>query len=139
MATDSPSPSTLRPYQPEFADRAATWPQLIGMFFKLGVVAFGGPVAHIAMMDKEIVERRRWVDRRHFLDLMAATNLLPGPNSTQMTMHVGYVQRGPAGVWAAGGAFILPAAAITLAISVAYVRFRELPVMDAVFAGIQPV
>ncbi|MGA0827039.1 MAG: chromate transporter, partial [Gemmobacter sp.] len=64
------------------------------MFLRLGVAAFGGPVAHIAMMDREIVERRRWVDRQHFLDLMAATNLLPGPNSTQMTMHVGYVQKG---------------------------------------------
>jgi chromate transporter len=91
------------------------------------------------MMDKEIVEKRRCVDRRHFLDLMAATNLMPGPNSTQMTMHVGYVQRGNAGVWAAGGAFILPAAAITLVLTWTYVRFRALPVMDAIFYGIQPV
>ena len=128
-----------RPYQPQFAERGASWASLIGVFVKLGVVAFGGPVAHIAMMDKEIVEKRRWVERRHFLDLMAATNLLPGPNSTQMTMHIGYVQRGNLGVWAAGWAFILPAAAITLALTWAYVEFRELPVMDAVFYGIQPV
>jgi chromate transporter len=127
------------PHQPEYAEQAATWPQLVGVFLKLGVVAFGGPVAHIAMMDKEIVERRRWVDRRHFLDLIGATNLLPGPNSTQMTMHVGYVQRGNAGVWVAGGAFIVPAAAITLALTWAYVAFRALPVMDAIFSGIQPV
>lgn len=126
-------------HQPAYAEQAASWRELLGVFFKLGVVAFGGPVAHIAMMDKEIVERRRWVDRRHFLDLMAATNLLPGPNSTQMTMHVGYVQRGNLGVWAAGGAFIFPAATITLALTWAYVAFRELPVMDAVFYGIQPV
>lgn len=131
--------SDVEPFQPQYAERAATWRQLAGAFFKLGVVAFGGPVAHIAMMDKEIVERRRWVDRQHFLDLMAATNLLPGPNSTQMTMHIGYVQRGNAGVWAAGSAFILPAAAITLALSWAYVELRELPVMDAVFYGVQPV
>jgi len=129
----------LRPHQPEYATEAATWPQLIGLFLKLGVVAFGGPVAHIAMMDREVVERRRWVERTHFLDLMAATNLLPGPNSTQMTMHVGYVQKGDRGVLAAGTAFIVPAALITLALSWAWVRFRDLTVMDAVFSGIQPV
>jgi len=128
-----------RPHQPEFAAEAATWRQLIGTFARLGVVAFGGPVAHIAMMDAEVVERRRWVDRQHFLDLMAATNLLPGPNSTQMTMHVGYVQKGDRGVWAAGLAFILPAALVTLALSWAWVAFRELPVLDAAFRGIQPV
>ena len=133
------SREVVRAYQPEYADRAGSWRELIWVFLKLGVVAFGGPVAHIAMMDKEIVEKRRWVQRRHFLDLMAATNLLPGPNSTQMTMHVGYVQRGNLGVWATGWAFILPAATITLALTWAYVEFRELPVMDAVFYGIQPV
>ena len=129
----------LAAHQPEYAEAAASWPALVGIFLKLGVVAFGGPVAHIAMMDSEIVERRRWVTRRHFLDLMAATNLLPGPNSTQMTMHIGYVQRGSPGVWAAGAAFILPAAAITFALSWAYVELRDLPVMDDVFAGVQPV
>ena len=128
-----------RPHQPQYAAEAATWPQLIGLFAKLGVVAFGGPVAHIAMMDREVVDRRRWVDRQHFLDLMAATNLLPGPNSTQMTMHVGYVQKGDRGVLAAGGAFIAPAALVTLVLSWAWVRFRDLTVVDAAFAGIQPV
>ena len=133
------APVAVQPHQPEFAEQAGSWGELIWMFFKLGVVAFGGPVAHIAMMDKEIVEKRRWCDRRHFLDLMAATNLMPGPNSTQMTMHIGYVQRGNLGVWATGWAFILPAASITLALTWAYVELRELPVMDAVFYGIQPV
>jgi chromate transporter len=133
------SAEVLQAHQPEYAERAGSWRELLWMFLKLGVVAFGGPVAHIAMMDKEVVEKRRWVDRRHFLDLMAATNLLPGPNSTQMTMHIGYVQRGNLGVWATGWAFILPAATITLALTWAYVAFRELPVMDAVFYGIQPV
>ncbi len=128
-----------RPHQPQYAAEGATWPELIGLFARLGVVAFGGPVAHIAMMDREVVERRRWVDRQHFLDLMAATNLLPGPNSTQMTMHVGYVQKGDRGLLAAGTAFILPAALVTLALSWAWVRFRDLPVVDAAFAGIQPV
>ena len=127
------------PHQPQYAAEGASWPQHIGLFAKLGVVAFGGPVAHIAMMDREVVERRRWIDRQHFLDLMAATNLLPGPNSTQMTMHVGYVQKGDRGVLAAGGAFIAPAALVTLALSWAWVRFRDLALVEAAFAGIQPV
>ena len=135
----STAPERPRPHQPQYAAEGATWPELIGLFMKLGLVAFGGPAAHIAMMDREVVERRRWVDRRHFLDLMAATNLLPGPNSTQMTMHVGYVQKGDRGVLAAGSAFILPAALVTLALSWAWVRFRDLTVVDAAFAGIQPV
>lgn len=127
------------PHQPQYAAEGASWPQLIGLFAKLGLVAFGGPIAHIAMMDREVVERRRWVDRQHFLDLMSATHLLPGPNSTQMTMHVGYVQKGDRGVLAAGGAFIAPAALITLALSWAWIRFRDLSLVDAAFAGIQPV
>jgi chromate transporter len=131
--------SDPRPHQPQYAAEGATWPQLIGLFLRLGVVAFGGPVAHIAIMDREVVERRRWVDRGHFLDLMAATNLLPGPNSTQMTMHVGYVQKGDRGVLAAGTAFIVPAALVTLALSWAWVRFRDLTVVDAALTGIQPV
>jgi len=139
IGPQEPGTSGPRPYQPEHAAEGATWPQLVGLFLRLGVVAFGGPVAHIAMMDREVVERRRWVERSHFLDLMAATNLLPGPNSTQMTMHVGYVQKGDRGVLAAGTAFIVPAALITLALSWAWVRFRDLSVIDAAFSGIQPV
>jgi chromate transporter len=135
-----PAPRRVeQPHQPQYAAESATWPELILLFLRLGVVAFGGPVAHIAMMDREVVERRRWVDRDHFLDLIAATNLLPGPNSTQMTMHVGYVQKGDRGVLAAGTAFILPAALITLAVSWAWVRFRDLAAVDAAFSGIQPV
>ena len=141
MSTDGADGTRTQPlpHQPQYAAESATWPQLIGLFAKLGMVAFGGPVAHIAMMDREVVERRGWVDRQHFLDLMAATNLLPGPNSTQMTMHVGYVQKGDRGVLAAGTAFILPAMLVTLALSWAWVRFRDLPLVDAAFVGIQPV
>jgi len=144
MTTHSPTGNgaaepSRRPHQPEYAEVGATWPQLIRAFFTLGVVAFGGPVAHIAMMDKEIVERRKWVSRRHFLDLIGATNLLPGPNSTQMTMHIGYVQRGDLGIWIAGMAFILPAALITYGLTWLYVTYRDLPAVDAAFYGIQPV
>ena len=131
--------SAQLPHQPQHAEVAATWPQLIGLFLKLGLVAFGGPVAHVAMMDREVVERRRWIDRRHFLDLLAATNLLPGPNSTQMTMHVGYVQKGDRGVLAAGTAFILPAALVTLALSWVWVEYRTLDIVEAAFRGIQPI
>lgn len=104
----------------------------------IGVVAFGGPAAHVAVMEKEVVTRRRWVNREHFLDLLAATQLLPGPNSTQMTMHIGYVQRGIAGVFVAGLAFIVPAAAITLGVAWAYVTFNELSLVAAMIVGIQP-
>jgi chromate transporter len=127
------------PFQPEFAQEAATWPQLIGLFTKLGLVAFGGPVAHIAMLETEAVRRRRWVDQQHFVDLLAATNLLPGPNSTQMTMHVGYVQKGDRGVVVAGMSFILPAALVTLLVAWAWVAFRTVPLVDAAFRGIRPV
>jgi len=135
----APTPARVLPHQPQHAEVAATWPELIGLFLKLGLVAFGGPVAHVAMMDREVVERRRWVDRRHFLDLLAATNLLPGPNSTQMTMHVGYVQKGDRGVLAAGTAFILPAALVTLALSWVWVEYRSLAVVEAALRGLQPV
>jgi chromate transporter len=130
---------TLRPHQEAYAEQAATLGQLALLFGRLGVVAFGGPLAHIAIMEREVVERRRWIDRRHFLDLIAATNLLPGPNSTQMTMHVGYVQRGDLGVLVAGSAFIAPAALITLAVSWAWVRFRDLALVEAALGGIRPV
>lgn len=126
-------------HQPQYAPAVASWRALVWVFFKLGVVAFGGPVAHIALMEKEVVQRREWVQRPHFMDLVAATNLIPGPNSTQMTMHIGYVQRGNGGVWAAGTAFVLPATAITLGVTWAYVTYRELPAVDAAFYAVGPV
>jgi chromate transporter len=134
-----PERTPLRPHQEAYAAEAATLGQLALLFGRLGLVAFGGPVAHIAIMEREVVERRRWVDRRHFLDLIAATNLLPGPNSTQMTMHVGYVQRGDRGVLVAGAAFIAPAALVTLAVSWAWVAFRELAIVESALGGIRPV
>ncbi len=112
--------------------------ELMGVFLRLGLVAFGGPVAHIALMEQATVKRQRWVSRRHFLDLLAVTNLVPGPNSTQMIMHVGYVQRGDLGTWVAGLAFILPAFAITLIISWFYQAYGALPATEAVFYGIKP-
>lgn len=113
--------------------------QLAFLFLKLGTVAFGGPAAHIAMMDDEIVRRRRWIGREQFLDLLGATNLIPGPNSTEMAIHVGYLRAGWPGLLVAGACFILPAALLVAAIASAYVRFGTLPQSEAVLYGIKPV
>ncbi len=107
-------------------------------FFRLGVIAFGGPAAHIAIMRRELVRERGWVDDAAFVDLLGATNLIPGPNSTEMTMHLGASRAGRWGLWAGGAAFILPAVTIVLALAVAYVRWGTTPAAEALLAGIQP-
>lgn len=112
--------------------------ELARLFLKLGVIGFGGPAAHIAMMEDEVVRRRRWLDRQHFLDLIGATNLIPGPNSTEMTMHVGYERAGWAGLVVAGSCFILPAVAITGAFAWAYVAYGALPAVEPYLWGIKP-
>jgi chromate transporter len=108
-------------------------------FLRLGFTAFGGPAAHIAIMEDDVVTRRRWLTRDHFMDMLAATQLVPGPNSTEMAIHVGYVQQGLAGLIVAGVCFIMPAFLIVLAISIAYVAYGALPAVDALFYGIQPI
>ncbi len=113
--------------------------EISALFLKLGVTGFGGPAAHIAMMEDEVVTRRGWLDRGHFLDLMAATNLIPGPNSTEMTMHVGYTRARLPGLVVAGASFILPAALITGLIAWFYVRFGDLPEVERLFWGTRPV
>ncbi|MCB1056865.1 MAG: chromate efflux transporter, partial [Acidobacteria bacterium] len=113
--------------------------ELAGLFVKLGSVAFGGPAAHIALLETEVVERRRWLERQHFLDLIGATQLIPGPNSTEMVMHVGHERAGWPGLLVAGAGFILPAALITGLFAWFYVRFGSLPAVAPFFAGIQPV
>ena len=118
------------------------WKELLavaGLFLKLGAVSFGGPAAHIALMEQEVVRKRGWLDSDHFLDLLAATNLIPGPNATEMAIHIGYVRAGWPGLIAAGSAFILPAFLISLALSWIYVRFGALPEGQALFYGINPV
>lgn len=118
------------------------WKELLavaGLFLKLGAVSFGGPAAHIALMEQEVVRKRGWLDSDHFLDLLAATNLIPGPNATEMAIHIGYVRAGWPGLIAAGSAFILPAFLISLALSWIYVRFGTLPEGQALFYGINPV
>ncbi len=112
--------------------------ELARLFLKLGLIGFGGPAAHIAMMEVEVVERHRWLTREHFLDLVGATNLIPGPNSTEMAIHVGYLRAGWPGLLTAGLCFIIPAVLITTAFAWAYVVFGTLPRVVPFLFGIKP-
>ena len=114
-------------------------PALAWLFLKLGCIAFGGPAAHIAMMEEEVVRRRRWLTTDEFLDLLGATNLIPGPNSTEMAIHIGRRKAGWAGLVVAGTCFILPAALIVTIAGWAYVRYGSLPETNAVLYGMKPV
>jgi len=114
-------------------------PALAALFLKLGIIGFGGPAAHIALMEEEVVARRGWLTREHFLDLVGATTLIPGPNSTEMAIHVGYVRAGWPGLLVAGAAFILPAVLITTAAAWAYVEYGSLPQVSPLLYGIKPV
>src|SRR5580704_7973284 len=96
-------------------------------FLRLGTTAFGGPAAHIAMMEDEFVRRRRWLDRRQFLDMLGATNLIPGPNSTEMAIHIGHQRAGWKGLVTGGVCFIVPAMLIVMVAAWTYVRFGTLP------------
>jgi chromate transporter len=113
--------------------------ELARLFLKLGIIGFGGPAAHIAMMEDEVVERRRWLGKQRFLDMVGATNLIPGPNSTEMAIHIGHARGGPAGLLIAGSAFILPAVTITMVLAWAYVRYGTMPQADPLMYGIRPV
>ncbi|MBI5756270.1 MAG: chromate transporter [Nitrospirae bacterium] len=113
--------------------------EVAALFLRLGLTAFGGPAAHIAMMREEIVKRRKWVDDRHFLDLLGATNLIPGPNSTEMAIHLGFVRAGWAGLIVGGVCFIVPAMLMVMAIAWAYVRFGTTPEATWLLYGVKPV
>lgn len=108
-------------------------------FLKLGLVAFGGPAAHIAMMEEETVRRRHWLSREKFLDLMGAANLIPGPSSTELAIYIGYVQAGWIGLLLAGVCFILPAALIVTALAWIYVEYGSLPQVVGLLYGVKPV
>lgn len=109
------------------------------LFLKLGSTCFGGPAAHIAMMEEEVVRRRQWLSRETFLDLLGMANLIPGPNSTELAIHIGFMRAGWAGLWVAGICFILPAMLIVMAIAAAYTSYGTLPQAAAVLYGIKPV
>ena len=113
--------------------------EVVSVFLRLGVVAFGGPAAHIAMMREELVRRRRWVSDAQFIDLLGITNLIPGPNSTEMAIHLGYLRAGAWGLVLGGVCFIVPAMLIVMALAWAYVRWGGLPVATGVLYGVKPV
>ncbi|MDZ7951963.1 chromate efflux transporter [Nostoc sp. DedQUE09] len=112
--------------------------ELANLFFKLGVIGFGGPVAHIAMIEDEVVKRRQWLTREHFLDLLGATNLIPGPNSTEMAIHIGYIYAGWLGLIVSGVCFVLPAVLITGGFAWVYVAYGTLPQIAPLLYGIKP-
>src|SRR5271156_4661494 len=105
--------------------------QLAAFFLRLGLTAFGGPAAHIAIMEDELVRRRQWLSREKFLDLLGASSLIPGPSSSELAIHIGYLRAGWAGLVIGGVCFILPAAILVTCIAWAYVRFGHLPEVAA--------
>jgi chromate transporter len=113
--------------------------ELAQLFLKLGTIAFGGPAAHIAMMEDEVVRRRGWLTQDEFLDLLGATNLIPGPNSTELAIHIGHRRAGWKGLVVAGASFILPAFLIVTVFAWAYVRYGSVPQVKGVLYGVKPV
>lgn len=135
--------SVAGPIEQPLADRPSTARPSLGslawVFLKLGTIGFGGPAAHIAMMEQEVVRRRHWLTRDEFLDYLGATNLIPGPNSTELAMHIGQARAGGPGLVVAGVCFIFPAAVIVTALAWAYVRVGAVPAVAGVLSGLKPV
>lgn len=113
--------------------------EVANLFLRLGFTAFGGPAAHIGIMHDEVVVRRKWLSDEEFLDLLGATNLIPGPNSTEMAIHIGYVRAGWLGLFVAGACFILPATFIVLGLSWLYIQYGATPQLEWLMYGIKPV
>lgn len=126
-----PAPPTPRPAHP--------LREVAALFFRLGTIGFGGPAAHIALMEDEVVRRRRWLTRERFLDYVGAVNLIPGPNSTELAIHIGHLRAGWAGLLVAGASFITPAAVIATAAGWAYVRYGTLPQAEGILYGVKAV
>ena len=112
--------------------------EIAALFFKLGVIGFGGPAAHIAMMEEEVVKKRGWMSQEQFLDLVGVTSIIPGPNSTEMAIHVGYLRGGILGLLVAGLCFIFPAVAITTVFAWLYMSFGAVPQVAWLLYGIKP-
>jgi chromate transporter len=121
------------------ADARTSLLELALLFLRLGATAMGGPAVHISMMEEEVVVRRRWLTRSDFLDFLGATNLIPGPNSTEMAIHIGRVRHGWPGLLVAGVSFILPAAVMVTCLAAAYVRYGALPQIGAALYAVKPV
>jgi chromate transporter len=123
----------------EAATRANALRELALLFLRLGTTAFGGPAAHIALMEDEVVRRRQWLTREEFLDLLGAANLIPGPNSTELAIHIGHRRAGWSGLVVAGTCFILPAFLIVSAMGWVYTRYGQLPQVGHLLYGVKPV
>ncbi len=143
---DSPNPDSQPPQQPTvpYADlspqqQKQRLSELAAVFLRLGTIAFGGPVAHIAMMEDEVVKRRQWMSQETLLDLIGVTNLLPGPNSTELAIHIGYERAGWRGLFIAGSCFILPAMLIVWLLAALYDRHQTVPQITWLLYGIKPV
>lgn len=113
--------------------------ELAVVFLRLGLIAFGGPAAHIAMMEDEVVRRRQWLSREKFLDLIGVTNLIPGPNSTELAIHLGLERAGWRGLTVAGACFILPAMVLVWLLAIAYVHYQRVPAVADMLYGIKPM
>jgi len=120
-------------------EKRGTLREIAREFLRLGFVAYGGPAAHIAMMEERFVRQRAWVTRERFVDLVGAVNLLPGPSSTELAIYLGEIRAGVAGLIVAGACFILPAAVLVVGLAWAYVRFGAVPQMTGLLFGIKPV
>jgi len=132
--TAATSSSTISPQQQQQRLR-----ELAKVFLRLGTIAFGGPAAHIALMDDEVVKRHQWLSREKLLDLIGVTHLLPGPNSTELAIHIGYERAGWRGLFVAGGCFILPAMLIVWLLAALYVHYQRVPQLEWLLYGIKPV
>ena len=113
--------------------------ELFLLFFRMGFTAFGGPAAHVAIMEEEVVEKRGWVSKQEFLDMYGATNVIPGPNSTELVMHLGYLRAGVLGMIVAGTSFIVPPMVMVMTFAYIYVEFGTIPEVTSVLYGIKPV
>lgn len=121
------------------SDSRSRLAEVFFLFLRLGVTAFGGPAAHIAMMERETVQNRKWLTSEEFMDLLGATHLIPGPNSTELAMHLGYRRAGVCGLWIAGTAFILPAAVLVAGMAELYRRWGTLPTVGGLLYGVKAV
>lgn len=127
------------PAPAEVATQSAAPAELARLFLRLGTTAFGGPAAHIAMMQQEVVERRQWLTKEQFLDLLGASNLVPGPSSTELAIHIGYRKAGWTGLFLAGTCFIVPAFLLVMVLAWAYTRWGQLPQIAGALYGVKPV
>jgi chromate transporter len=132
-------PAEIVEPEDETTSRGVRLKELAALFVRMGFTAFGGPAAHIAIFEDEVIRRRRWLTHERFLDLLGVTNLIPGPNSTEMVIHIGHLRAGVLGMIVAGLSFILPAALITGVFAWLYIRYGSVPQAEGILYGVKPV